>query len=200
MAGETPAKKPCTSSPMGYFHRDSAEVRPEEGQLSLLVAIDRAGKFAYAEWQAEANNLVAAQFLRNWMAAVPYKIHTVLTDHGSQFTNRKRAIYAFQHIWARVCHAYGIDHRLTTTNHPWTNGPVARMNRTLNDATVKTYHDQTHHDLKAHLQAFLLAYNVAKRRKTLKGLTPDEYICRCWQQEPQRFPMNPHHHTLGLNS
>jgi transposase InsO family protein len=199
MAGEKPAKKKFKSYPIGYFHIDIAEVRTEEGKLSLFVAIDRACKFAYAELHVEANKMVAAQFLRNLIAAVPYKIHTVLTDNGLQFTNRKRDIYAFHHIFDRVCQEYGIDHRLTKTNHPWTNGQVERMNRTLKDATVKKYHYQSHHHLKEHLQAFLMAYNFAKRLKTLKGLTPYEYICRCWQKEPERFTVNPCHHTLGLN-
>jgi transposase InsO family protein len=200
MTGEQPAKKKFKSYPIGYFHLDIAEVRTEEGKLSLFVAIDRACKFAYAELHAEANKMVAAQFLRNLIAAVPYKIHTVLTDNGIQFTNRKRDIYAFQHIFDRVCHESGIDHRLTKTNHPWTNGQVERMNRTLKDATVKKYYYQTHHHLKAHLHTFLMAYNCAKRLKTLKGLTPYEYICKCWQKEPERFTVNPCHHTLGLNT
>jgi transposase InsO family protein len=200
MAGEQPAKKKFKSYPIGYFHLDIAEVRTEEGKLSLFVAIDRACKFAYAELHAEANKMVAAQFLRKLIAAVPYKIHTVLTDNGIQFTNRKRDRYAFQHIFDRVCHESGIDHRLTKTNHPWTNGQVERMNRTLKDATVKKYYYQTHHHLKAHLHTFLMAYNFAKRLKTLKGLTPDEYICKCWHKEPERFTVNPCHHTLGLNT
>jgi hypothetical protein len=45
-----------------------------------------------------------------------------------------------------------------------------------------------------------MAYNFAKRLKTLQGLTRYEYICQCWQQEPERFTINPHHHTLGLNT
>jgi transposase-like protein len=200
MTGEQPAKKKFKSYPIGYFHLDIAEVRTEEGKLSLFVAIDRACKFAYAELHAEANKMVAAQFLRKLIAAVPYKIHTVLTDNGIQFTNRKRDRYAFQHIFDRVCHESGIDHRLTKTNHPWTNGQVERMNRTLKDATVKKYYYQTHHHLKAHLHTFLMAYNFAKRLKTLKGLTPYEYICKCWHKEPERFTVNPCHHTLGLNS
>jgi transposase InsO family protein len=197
--GPKPQKKQFKPYPIGYFHMDIAEVRTEEGKLYLFVAIDRACKFAYAELHAEANKMVAAQFLRNLIAAVPYNIHTVLTDNGIQFTNRKRDIYAFHHIFDRVCQESGIDHRLTKTNHPWTNGQVERMNRTLKDATVKKYYYQTHHHLKEHLQAFLMAYNVAKRLKRLKGLTPYEYICRCWQKEPERFTVNPYHHTLGLN-
>jgi transposase-like protein len=125
---------------------------------------------------------------------------TVLTDNGIQFTNRKRDLCAFHHSFDRVCHEYGIDHRLTKTNPPWTNGQVERMNRTLKEATVKQYHYQTHQHLKAHLQAFLMAYNFAKRLKTLRGLTPYEYLCQCWQKEPERFTINPYHHTLGLNT
>jgi transposase InsO family protein len=199
MAGEQPAKKRFKAYPIGYFHIDLAEVRTEEGKLSLSVATDRSCKFAYAELHAAANKMVAAQSLRNVMAAVPSKIHTVLTDNGIQFTNRKRDIYAFHHIFDRVCHEHRSDHRLTKTNHPWTNGQVERMNRTLKEATVKTYYYETHVHLKEHLHAFLMAYNFAKRLKTLKGLTPYEYICQCWHKEPERFTVDPCHHTLGLN-
>jgi Integrase core domain len=133
------------------------------------------------------------------LPAVPYTIHTVLIDIGIQFTNRKRDLYTFLHIFDRVCQEYGVDHRLATTNHPWTNRQVERMNRTRKETTVKKYPYQTHQHLKEYLHAFLIAYNFAKRLKTLNGLTPYEYICHCWQKEPERFTINPYHHTLGLN-
>ncbi len=198
MEGEKPAKKKFNPYPIGDIHIDSAEVRTEGGTLHLFVAIDRVCKFAYAELHEEANKMIAAQFLRNLIATVPYKTHTVLTDNGIQFTNRTRDIYAFHHLFDRGCHENGIDHRLTKTNHPWTNGQVERMNRTLKEATVKKYYYETHGHLKEHLHAFLMAYNFAKRLKTLKGLTPYEYICKCWQKEPERLTVNPCHHTLGL--
>ncbi len=74
------------------------------------------------------------------------------------------------------------------------------MNRTIKDATVKRYYYETHQHLKDHLQLFLTAYNFAKRLKTLKGLTPYEHISQCWQNQKERFKINPHHHTLGLNT
>ena len=74
------------------------------------------------------------------------------------------------------------------------------MNRTLKEATVKKYDSETHDHLQEHLHAFLMAYNFAKRLKTLTGLTPYEYIVKCWQKEPERFTVNPCHHTLGLNT
>jgi hypothetical protein len=70
--------------PIGYFHIDITEVRTEQGKLCLLVAIDRTSKFAFVELKATTR--VAADFLRALIQAVPYKIHTVLTDNGIHFT------------------------------------------------------------------------------------------------------------------
>ena len=72
------------------------------------------------------------------------------------------------------------------------------MNRTLKEATVKKYYSESHAQLKEHLQNFVNAYNFAKKLKTLKGLTPYEYIIKCWQNEPERFKLNPKHHTMRL--
>ena len=112
-----------------------------------------------------------------------------------------------------ICEANGIEHRLTKPNHPWseedqatvqwtvtpTNGQVERMNRTIKDATVKRYHYDSHDQLRQHLHAFVQAYNFARRLKTLKGLTPYEFICKTWTTQPQRFTLNPLHQMPGLN-
>ncbi len=56
-----------------------------------------------------------------------------------------------------------IDHRLTKPRHPWTNGQVERMNRTLKEATVKRHYYETHDQLRSHLADFISAYNFARR-------------------------------------
>lgn len=71
------------------------------------------------------------------------------------------------------------------------------MNRTQKDATVKRYYYDTHKALANHLDAFINAYNFAKRLKTLNGLTPYEFITKSWQNEPQLFNINPFHHIPG---
>jgi transposase InsO family protein len=38
-----------------------------------------------------------------------------------------------------VCKENSIEHRLTKVKHPWTNGQVERMNRTIQEATVNKY-------------------------------------------------------------
>ncbi|AML53644.1 integrase [Falsihalocynthiibacter arcticus] len=96
--------------------------------------------------------------------------------------------------------ANGIEHRLTKPNHPWTNGQVERMNRTIKDTTVKGYHYDSHDPLRTHLADFMHAYNFARRLKTLSGLTPYEYICKIWTAEPDRCILNPIHQMLGPNT
>lgn len=98
------------------------------------------------------------------------------------------------------CEENGIEHRLTKIKHPWTNGQVERMNRTIKEATVKRYHYDTHRQLETHLQDFSAAYNYARRLKTLRGLTPDEFICKDGADQPQRFIVNPHHQSTGPNT
>lgn len=184
--------------PIGYFHLDIAEMQTEAGKLYLFVAIDRTSKFAFAELHERMTRPIAAEFLRHLIATVPYRIHTILTDNGIQFANRATDYHAFPLLFDRICAHHGIEHRLTKPNHPWTNGQVERMNRTLKEATVYRYYYDTHQQLREHLTTFLLAYNFAKRLKTLKGLTPFEYICQQWQQQPERFLSDPSHLTLGL--
>jgi transposase InsO family protein len=205
VAGDKPEKQPFKRYPIGYFHIDIAEVRTEEGKLYLFVAVDRTSKYAFARLTPKATTREARAFLDDLVAAVPYEIHTVLTDNGIQFAdlpkNRDGPTAKMRgHPFDRACWSHRIEHRLTKPNHPWTNGQVERMNRTLKEATVKRYHYDTHQQLEDHLAAFLDAYNFARRLKTLRGLTPYEAICRAWADEPDRFRRDPVHLTSGLNT
>ena len=210
--GSKPSKK-FKTYPIGFFHIDIAELWTEEGKLYMLVAIDRTSKFAFAELHERVTRRVAGDFLRRLVEAVPYRIHTVLTDNGTHFTDPKgvgwtaaqvKQLLAEKahfrcHGFALACAQNDIDHRLTKPNHPWTNGQVERMNRTIKDATVRRYHYESHEHLRRHPKAFLDAYNFAKRLKTLKGITTFEFITEKWTSEPQRFRLHPDHLIPGPN-
>ena len=79
--GDKVTKKKFKLYPIGFFHIDIAEVQTAEGKLYLLVAIDRTSKFAFVELHRKATRRVAADFLRHLVEAVPYKVHTTLTDN-----------------------------------------------------------------------------------------------------------------------
>lgn len=206
-------RKAFKRRPIGYVHIDIAEVHTGEGRLYLLVAIDRTSKFAFAELHPKAARRVAADFLRRVIAAVPYRIHAVLTENGTHFTNPgaggsaaaeiREALEAGEvfraHAFELACARAGIDHRTTRPAHPWTNGQVERMNRTIKEATVRRCHYESHDQLRAHLADFVNADNFAKRLKTLRGPTVFEFISKQWLAEPGRFHRHPDHLTAGLN-
>jgi transposase InsO family protein len=199
------AKRKFKAYPIGYFHIDIAEVRTAEGKLYLFVAIDRTSKFAFVALHEKADRPTAVRFLEALIAAVPYRLHTVLTDNGIQFAdlpkNRDGWTARYRvHRFDQICRANGIEHRLTKPNHPWTNGQVERMNRTIKEATVNRYHYDNHDQLRAHLADFVTAYNFARRLKILKGLSPYEYICNTWTKESDRFILDPIHQMPGLNT
>ena len=149
-------KKKFKPYPIGYFHTDIAKVQTEEGKFYLFVDVDRTSKFAYTQLQAEVTRAATKEFLDHLIRSVPYKIHTILTDNGIQFANRKKDRMAFMTPFDRICMQYDIEHRLTKVNHSCTNGQVERINRTLKEAAVARYHYSCHEELKKHLHAFVL--------------------------------------------
>ena len=202
--GEKLPKQKFKDYPIGFFHIDITEVRTDESKLHLFVAIDRTSKFVVAKLFDRATMESAKTFLEAVIAVVPYRIHTVLTDNGIQFAdlpkNRNGPTATFRgHPFDRVCRANGIEHRLTKPNHPWTNGQVERMNRTIKEATVNRYFYQTRNELERHLDTFICAYNFARRLKTLHGLTPFQFIVKSWAENPLLFHSDPSHLNLGLD-
>ena len=201
-------RKRFAETKIGYVPIDVCELRLSGGKLFMFLAIDRVSKFTHVAF-FEANTKVnGAAFLREVVAAFPYQIHTALTDNGMAFAdlprNRGRhpeieAIFG-GHIFDRVCREHGIEHKLTKPYHPWTNGQAERMNRSVKEATIKAFHYPDLDALKAHVLAFVAAYNFAKHLKALRWRTPFQAICDAWAKDPSIFKIDPHHLTPGPNT
>ncbi len=86
VGGDKPLRAKFKRYPIGYFHIDIAEVHTEEAGFTCSWRSIRTSKFAVAELHEKVTRRVAGNFLRALAAAVPYKIHTVLTDNGTHFT------------------------------------------------------------------------------------------------------------------
>jgi len=80
---------------------------------------------------------------------------------------------------------------------PRANGQIER---TIKDATVRRFHDDSRDQFSAHPDDAIAAYNFARRLKTLRGRTPGENICGIWTAEPESSNFDPFHQMPGLNS
>jgi len=189
---------------IGYFHIDITEINlTNNPKFYLFVAVDRVSKFTVARLYQNQTAENSVKFLKEVIELCPYKIHRILTDNGAQFTYALLAKHlrpkAF-HPFDLLCRKNAIKHKLTKFRHPWTNGQVERANRTIKDATTKTYHYDSMEQLEKHLQEFLLVYNFAKKLKVLKFKTPFEFLTTEFENNPKVFYQNPVHYSRGLYS
>jgi transposase InsO family protein len=197
-------KKKFKTYEIGYLHIDITEVNLENNpKFYLFVAIDRVSKMVVARLYQNQTAENSIKFLNEVIELFPYKIHRILTDNGAQFTYElllKHLRPKRFHPFDLLCKKHAIKHKLTKFRHPWTNGQVERMNRTIKDATTKTYHYDSITQFEKHLQEFLLVYNFAKKLKSLNFKTPFEFLTEKFKTNPSIFYQNPVHYSRGLNT
>ncbi len=156
--GDKPARKRFKAYPIGYLHIDAAEVQTAEGKLCLYVAIDRTSKFTIIQLVMRAGRTSASAFLESVIEAIPYKIHTVPTDNGIQFTFPPR--YADRPTarppdTRRTCStcvaartasntANDVDGSSIAPDHPMVGTPAGYALRSANDRAH--LHDHMGHD------------------------------------------------------
>ena len=199
--GDKPAKKKFKAYPIGYFHIDIAEVQTAEGKLHLFVAIDRTSQVRLVELHEKAGKMATVQFLRDLIAAVPYKIHTVLTDNGIQFTSRylrparppaclRRHLRRTRHRAPAHQDQASLDQwpgRADEPNHQGRDRQTLPLRRPRSAAPPSRR-------LRRRLQL-----RAADSRPS-KASRPTSSSAKHGQQSPKRFSLNPLHQMPGLNS
>ena len=138
------ARKTFKDYAPGFVHVDIKylpQMKDETARRYLFVAIDRATRWVYMRIYADQSEDSSTDFLRRLTRAAPMKIEKLLTDNGTQFTDRFRSKDkkpTGRHAFDRECALFAIQHRLTKPRHPQTNGMVERFNGRISDilATV----------------------------------------------------------------
>ena len=130
----TPPKRFKAYEP-GYVHIDVKylpQMQDEDQRRYAFVAIDRATRWVYVRLMKDKSARSASAFLKALKAAAPFRITTVLTDNGKEFTDQLFASRSREpsgeHVFDQLCTALGIEHRLTPVRRPQTNGMVERFN------------------------------------------------------------------------
>ena len=179
----------------GFIHIDCFHMPRMNGMRSYcFVAVDRATKRTHTAWFERKTQEVGATFLRSCLEAFEFKVAIVLTDNGTEFTNKAYAgphgkastIHAFD----KVCKEFGIKHRLTKFRTPKTNGLVERYNQIIKRATLwsKTYLDITE------AVQDILCWNVTnnlKRKRSLNYKSPLQKSLEWFTIRPELFHREP---------
>ena len=89
--GEAPVKKTFKDYEPGFVHVDIKylpQMPDETHRRYLFVAIDRATRWVYFRTYRNQSEVSSTDFLRRLKGVAPMMIKKVLTDNGSQFTDR----------------------------------------------------------------------------------------------------------------
>jgi len=176
----------------GFLHMDIKylpQMADETARRYLFVAIDRATRWVFLRIYADQSEISSTDFLRRLQAAAPMKIVKLLTDNGSQFTDRftrKTKMPSGEHAFDRECVKLGIEHRLIKPRHPQTNGMVERFNGRITEVLATTRF-RSRDDLQTTLERYEKLYNDHLPQRALGHKTPLQAI-RTWQTErPELF-------------
>jgi transposase-like protein len=128
---------------VGFIHIDLKHLPAlERRKTYAFVAIDRATRYVYVEIHPRRDANTSAGFLKRFLDHFPHPVHTILTDNGSEFTdrfavdmkNKPHDRPSGKHPFDLICAKRKIDHRLTRPYRPQTNGLVERFNRRIAEA------------------------------------------------------------------
>ena len=176
----------------GFLHVDIKYLpqMPDETQRRyLFVAIDRATRWVFMRTYGHQCETSSTDFLRRLKRAAPMKIKTILTDNGSQFTDRftsSAKSSSGQHVFDLTCLSMSIEHRLCPPRHPQTNGMVERFNGRISDV-VKQTRFRSAAQLDDTLRHYLVTYNHLIPQRALKHQSPIQALRRWRIEKPELF-------------
>jgi transposase InsO family protein len=181
----------------GFVHIDIKYLpqMPDETQRRyLFVAIDRATRWVHVGLYDDQSEASAVNFLERVYEAAPMTITKVLTDNGSQFTDRftsKAKEPSGRHHFDVRCKALDIEHRLCPPRHPQTNGMVERFNARVGEVIAQTRF-RTGAELATTLLAYVRTYNHRIPQRALDHQTPIQALKQWHERSPHLFKKRVH--------
>ena len=185
----------------GFLHVDVKylpQMADETTRRYLFVAIDRATRWVFVRILPAKTAANARRFLRDLHRSCPIRITKILTDNGKEFTDRLFASRARApsgtHEFDQLCTELGIEHRLTPTKSPQTNGMVERFNGRISDV-LKTNRFDSALDLEQTLMRYLYLYNTQLPQSALGSRTPMQALKGWHSSHPHLFVKSPRNHA-----
>ena len=183
----------------GFLHMDIKylpQMPDETERRYLFVAIDRATRWVFMEIYADQSDSSSTDFLIKLNKACPIAIVKLLTDNGSQFTDRFSSrtkdpetgdrIPSGKHAFDMLCKQLAIEHRLIPPRHPQTNGMVERFNGRVSEVVNQTRF-ASRAELESTLRNYLKIYNHNIPQRALDNETPIQAMKKWQAKKPELF-------------
>ena len=177
----------------GFVHIDVKylpQMQDEDQRRYAFVAIDRATRWVHVRLMRDKSARSAAAFLKSLHKASAFRIRTILTDNGKEFTDRLSASRergpSGDHVFDQLCRELGIEHRLTPVRRPQTNGMVERFNGRIAQV-LRTRRFQSRDDLEQTLKRYVWLYNHHIIQKALNHESPTQAMKRWQKSHPHLF-------------
>lgn len=147
------------------------------GNAYIITATDAFSKWVFAKPSQRVRTDETIEFIENEIFVIHGKPKRIITDQGTQFTSKE-----FQEFITKA----GIEHRMTTSYHPQTNGIDERVNGTV-IKILRYYTKENQIDWDDHLKWTLYLYNNTVHNST--GYSPYQVLF----SRDSRSPLKPTH-------
>ena len=151
-------------------------------QYYQFTTIDCASRWRYLKIYDNYSNYDSINFLEELIKIAPFRIRSVKTDNGSNFTNRYTGYLKSSdpfnprlHDFDLMCQKFNIIHYLIDPGKPQQNGKVERSHREDQEKFYKRNKFKNLKELEMKIKAWNNEYNNLEHCG-LNGLSPNEFL------------------------
>lgn len=147
------------------------------------VAIDECTRMRFAHAYLDLNPKNTVDFLGKMKAFLPFKIETIQTDNGFEFTNRLNPVAMHvEHAMDKWCRENGIDHRCIPPGVKELNGKVERSHRIDEQFFYWRAPTENLDEFNRAQMKWLKVYNEERLHGGLGFFTPIEKLWQVWEE------------------
>jgi len=157
--------RPLPANPGTLVQLDSVIEGPPQNRMCAYALIDVCSRWAWAAPMLSPNSRLSAKFVKQVQGIAPFKLQTLQTDHGSEFSK----------WFTKVVENKGVKHRHSRVRRPTDNGHVERFIRSLQDECLHRI-PRTHSAWKKEIPEWLEYYNKERPHMGINMRTPMKMI------------------------
>lgn len=154
---------------LGYLQLDGVKVYWSGEKVVFFTALELKTRTAWVKVVPTLSSFHAKQFLQDILSAVPYQLHTIHTDNGSEF----------HAVFDQVVAELRLTHLWSPPRSPKIHSHIERFNGVFQEEFVDYYIDTAVIDplvFQSELTAWLLWYNTQRPHHALQLMTPSQYL------------------------